>query len=101
MKASDIPDDRIYEEVQRLTVENRMSSAMLFDVQNALAPEFSAKIVFAKVCQMINKGRLRGCNCGCRGDLRFPWVDFGEKANTEGWKERMPGYLKGKRTYGY
>ena len=48
--------------------------ATLWDIQEAL-PQFPPKIVLAKLRQMVNKGRLACCACGCRGDFHAPDVD--------------------------
>lgn len=34
--------------------------------------DFPYKVLLAKCRQMINKGRLKGCGCGCRGDFELP-----------------------------
>lgn len=66
-KASDIDDDLIYAVVDRakypILGQNR------WEIVDALF-EFHPKVVQAKLRQMVNKGRLKGCACGCRGDFR-------------------------------
>lgn len=115
MKASDITDDQIYELVATATFEGfegmkawhiaevgTPSCLMAWDAVKAL-PQYPKKVVLAKLRQMVEKGRLRGCPCGCRGDFRFPWEEFGfGYEGRENWRERMTEYLKsGKREYGY
>ena len=66
MKASDITDERILEVMAETRLEWGVS--LLYDIQKAL-PEFPPKVVLAKLRQMVNKKRLDGCACGCRGDF--------------------------------
>jgi len=100
MKASDIPDRRIYELVASAVYKGRPIDLSVMKAEEAM-PEVPPKVVMAKVRQMIAKGRLRGCPCGCRGDLRFPWEEFGGPYSRENWEMRIAEYLKGQRVYGY
>ncbi len=100
MKAADIPDKTIWFLVAAATYQEKPTCLSTMAAEKAL-PEFPEKVVMAKVRQMIAKGRLRGCPCGCRGDLRFPWEEFGGPYARDGWEERMAVYLTGKRVYGY
>lgn len=69
MKAADISDQAVFDYVR--SCRPRWGNWMdLCDV--VLEGKFPAKVVHAKVRQMINKGRLDGCPCGCRGDLEIP-----------------------------
>ncbi len=63
MKAADISD-----EVIKTLVASGIPS--LYAIQEHLA--FPPKVVLAKIRQMVNKGRLIGCACGCRGDFEIP-----------------------------
>ena len=71
MKARDIPDERIYDLVRQAKHpdlgQNRSA------IEEGL-PAFPKKVVLAKLRQMVNKGRLQGCACGCRGDFLIPGV---------------------------
>lgn len=62
--AKDIPD-----QVINAFIQNGFNS--LYQIQDAL-PEYPAKVVKAKLAQMVYKGRLLGCPCGCRGDFALP-----------------------------
>ena len=68
MKASDITDEQVLAVVDAAIARGRWC-ALVSDVCDAL-PAFPYKVVLAKIRQMINKDRLDGCGCGCRGDLR-------------------------------
>lgn len=68
MKASDIPDAVIF----NLVLQHARSSigATLFDIeQDPVLQQFPSKVIRAKLRQMVAKGRLNGCACGCRGDF--------------------------------
>ena len=103
MKTSDIPDTAIYEVVAKGdTYRGKTYSAITVSQLETALPNFTYKLILSKVRQMIAKGRLRGCPCGCRGDLRFPWVEFGDPYVAEDWQTKLEEYLKsGKRKYGY
>ncbi len=62
--AKDIPDQVIYAQV-------RAGNVTLWAIQDALHSHHP-KVVHAKLKQMVNKGRLLGCACGCRGDFSVP-----------------------------
>ena len=62
MKAAFITDNAI-----NALVSTGVTS--LFEIQDCLA-QFPRKVVLAKLRQMVNKGRLEGCACGCRGDFK-------------------------------
>jgi hypothetical protein len=65
MKTSDITDARIYELVRA----GGECGQQLARIEEALR-EFPSKVVRAKLGRMIEKGRLQGCACGCRGDFK-------------------------------
>jgi hypothetical protein len=62
--AKDIPD-----QVINAMIRNGIRS--LYDIQDGLH-QYPPKVVKAKLAQMVNKGRLIGCGCGCRGDFEIP-----------------------------
>jgi len=64
VKAADIPDSIVLQAVDAKAPH----WASISDVA-ALVPDFPWKVVHAKCAQMIRKGRISGCPCGCRGDL--------------------------------
>lgn len=41
-------------------------------VQQAMPANVPPKLARAKMGQMIRKGLIDGCACGCRGDFRLP-----------------------------
>lgn len=100
MKATDIPDTAIYEVMEAYQTASGFSSTMAWDIGKAL-PALPPKVIQAKLRLMVAAGRLRGCPCGCRGDFRFPWEEFGDEPDIENWRERLAEYLKGPRVYGY
>ena len=67
MKASDISDEAVFAVVDRVLVECGRWTVMR-DLWEAF-PEFPGKVVQAKMRQMVAKGRISGCGCGCRGDF--------------------------------
>lgn len=66
MKAADISDETILEIVGRSALK---LGATVSEICDGL-PQFPYKVVMAKLRQMVNKKRLAGCVCGCRGDFR-------------------------------
>lgn len=62
--AKDIPDQVIIAQV-------RVGNVHLSTLQDALH-NHHPKVVHAKLKQMVNKGRLLGCACGCCGDFSVP-----------------------------
>ena len=70
MKAADIQDSEILALVERRRENGTPFTS--FDIKDALADRFPSKVIQAKLAQMVNKGRLIGCACGCRGDFRVP-----------------------------
>lgn len=76
MKCSDIPDQAIYDAINRTLDENsakhntEITMAIIWDIFD-LFPEFPAKLVRAKLDKMVRAGKLGGCTCGCRGDFEI------------------------------
>ncbi len=89
-KAADIPDDMFINAVNQAIQTRRAKEgiavtwATRWDVEAVLAghpeqvgevhdyPTMPSNLVLAKARKMILKGKLDGCYCGCRGDLRVP-----------------------------
>ena len=63
MKASDIPDEAI---LSILRV-NDPRWTLIWDLTEAL-PNFPEKVIRAKCRSLKRRGRIDGCDCGCRGD---------------------------------
>lgn len=68
MKAADIPDSVVLQAIDEAAALGK-PWATINDVA-LLVPDMLYKVVLAKCQQMIRKGRINGCPCGCRGDLR-------------------------------
>lgn len=66
-KAADIPDSFVLDMIDRMR-ETKHRWTHVQDLMEAL-PHVPYKVIQAKVRQMISKGRITGCPCGCRGDL--------------------------------
>jgi hypothetical protein len=64
VSAKDIPDQIVHD-----LIRNGVNS--LYAIQDGL-PGCPPKVVKAKLAQMVSKGRLIGCACGCRGDFTIP-----------------------------
>ena len=72
MKAADISDDALLAAIRATRGRNGVPKwATIWDVQDELAP-FHKKVVRAKVASAIRRGLIKGCTCGCRGDLEIP-----------------------------
>ena len=70
-KAADIPDAFVFSVIDQ-TKKEKGRWTWVSDICAALESaglEFPFKVVQAKVYQMVNKKRVQGCGCGCRGDL--------------------------------
>jgi len=70
MQCKDIDENRILEYLRNLP---KGISAMLWDSEYSVVKAFPEgtpeKIIMAKMKQMIKKGLVDGCACGCRGDF--------------------------------
>ena len=69
-KASDISDATMLDAVARFLHEHGKPWATTWDLQE-MFPEFPLKVVVAKCGQLIWRGLMNGCTCGCRGDFRL------------------------------
>lgn len=101
MKASDITDTQIYAVVaapMRWEIgKGPRYTRHVEDFEEAL-PDVPCKVIMAKLRQMVSKGRIGGCACGCRGDFLFPWEEFGGPYNRDNWQERVKQYYgKGRK----
>ena len=69
MQCKDIPEQPILEFLASL---NGAWANWYFDdersVTRAMPPDLPPKLIVAKMGQMIRKGVVDGCPCGCRGD---------------------------------
>lgn len=73
MKASDIPDVQMLEIIATWNdspPEGRGAWCLIWDVAERL-PGFPEKVVLAKARQLIRRGLIDGCGCGCRGDFEI------------------------------
>lgn len=67
MKAADITDAEVFAVIDRVRRQsNRWAHTDDLELE---FPDIPPKVVLAKARQMINKGRMNGCGCGCRGDF--------------------------------
>lgn len=71
MKAADITDEQIYQAIDKIRAEKQQYVAYLWDMREQF-PTVPPKILQAKLKTMVNKRRLEGCACGCRGDFTRP-----------------------------
>ncbi len=67
MKAADISDQEIFD-----LVNHGQTSLYTLQTFFHATRQIPPKVVHAKLAQMIYKGRLLGCHCGCRGDFEIP-----------------------------
>lgn len=56
-------------------------SSILMPSVGSVFPDAPPKLVLAKLSQLVNKGYVKGCACGCRGD--FEITDKGEEKLKE------------------
>lgn len=70
MKCQDIPDRLILEFLLHKK-PTLVTSFTGFDnsIHNAVTPP--TRMIMAKMKQLIRKGLLTGCTCGCRGDFQI------------------------------
>lgn len=66
--AKDISDVEMLRVVAAINAQWRW--ALTYDLDEAL-PSFPRKVVLAKARQLIKRGLLDGCGCGCRGDFEI------------------------------
>ena len=99
MKAADIPDEAVLDivrmyneghqppktipgrtawvgmpwafEIPPYTIPPGPSWCLIWDLEERL-PGFPRKVITAKCRQLIKRGLLEGCTCGCRGDYYIP-----------------------------
>jgi hypothetical protein len=66
VQCKDIPDEPILQ----FLLKAKGNLCSWYSVRNAL-PENTApkKLILAKMSQLIKKGLIDGCPCGCRGDF--------------------------------
>jgi hypothetical protein len=74
MQAKDIPEQPILDFISKqngawCTWGNGYSMPT---VQDAMPPGTPAKLQLAKMKQLIKRGLVKGCGCGCRGDFHLP-----------------------------
>ena len=72
MQCKDIPEKPILEFLDGLN--GRWANWFGDEYENSVTramPGVTGKLVAAKMCQMIRKGIVDGCPCGCRGDYRI------------------------------
>lgn len=70
MQCKDIPDRPVLEFLDDLDGEwAGWCTSGMPDVATAMPPSVSPKLVLAKMRQLIKRGLVDGCGCGCRGDF--------------------------------
>lgn len=76
MQAKDIPDEGFLAAVKAITDRKGMW-ANRSEVAEEL-PGVPEKVILAKAKRLIERGRMEGCWCGCRGD----WEIVNSKENS-------------------
>lgn len=67
MKTADIPDEEFLGVVRRINEsENRWANT--WDIEEAF-PGVPPKLLLSKARNLIKRGLMKGCPCGCRGDF--------------------------------
>ena len=69
VQCKDIPDEPILQ----FLLKAKGNPCSWYFVRNALPKNFFApkKLILAKMSQLIKKGLINGCTCGCRGDFEI------------------------------
>jgi hypothetical protein len=67
MKTSDIADETILGLVMYVS-EKEDRWCMSWEIEERL-PSIPPKVIRAKCRNLIKRGKLHGCTCGCRGDF--------------------------------
>lgn len=70
MKTSDIPDLPILEFLAKHPDEwcTHGKGYSMPTVADAMPPDTHVKLQLSKMSSMLQRGLVRGCDCGCRGD---------------------------------
>lgn len=75
MQCKDIPDRPILEFLSKQAVWGNWFEIDKFDnpnsVRHAMPKHVPGKLVLAKMRQMMRRGFVSGCDCGCRGDFEI------------------------------
>lgn len=74
MQCKDIPEKPIIDflyELHKKGVWGNWFEGAENSVASVMPPNTPEKLVRAKMNQMMRKGKVNGCPCGCRGDYRL------------------------------
>ena len=76
MQCKDIPEEPIMEWLRKNTTPSKWATwgegyGIMPTVSECMPPGTPEKLQIAKMRQMINKGKVQGCGCGCRGDYHI------------------------------
>ena len=71
MQCKDIPDLPILEFLDSLNCWGTMFDGVPNSVYKAMPNLPSHKLAYAKMAQLIKRGLVDGCSCGCRGDFEI------------------------------
>lgn len=83
MKTSDIPERPILEFLSRQKVwATHGEGHSMPTVRDAMPPETPLKLQISKMRNLLKRGLVRGCGCGCRGDWEI--TPFGRQALERG-----------------
>ena len=67
-QCKDIPDEPILQ----FLLKAKGNFCSWYSVRNALPENFTPKkLILAKMAQLIKRGLIDGCPCGCRGDFEI------------------------------
>ena len=71
MQCKDVPDQAILAFLAKNIDKWHCSYSKDFDnsIRHAMPEGVQTKLVLAKMRQMIKRGVVKGCACGCRGDF--------------------------------
>lgn len=89
LRCEDIPDRPILQFLSERNIWGTwFSTAFSNSVRHAMPPGTPDKLVLAKMRQLIRRGVVDGCDCGCRGD--FEITDKGRRELRADWAQN-PG----------
>ena len=72
MQAKDVPEVEIMRMIPHQSDERLGISR--WDIERQF-PTIPPKVLLSKLRQLVKRGKIIGCTCGCRGDFHLPWQE--------------------------
>jgi hypothetical protein len=81
VQAKDISKQEILDTIRKLgyltATTHNCRWVMIWDIHKELS-QYPKKVVTAKLRNMVNKGLIHGCCCGCRGDFYIDGEEYND-----------------------